>query len=29
MPDIIAGKRDNAMELYIQHDVGSIVNHFY
>ena len=29
MPDIIEAKRDNAMELYVSHDVGSVRNHFF
>lgn len=29
MPDIVSGRRENAMELYIQHEVGSVVNHFH
>ena len=29
IPDIVEARRDNAIELYVQHDVGSVQNHFY
>lgn len=29
MPELISARRENAMELYVSHDVGSVVNHFF
>ena len=29
IPDIVTGRRENAMELYTQHDIGPILNHFH
>ena len=29
IPDIVEARRENAMEHYIQHDIGSVINHFY
>ena len=25
----MAARRENAMELYVSHDIGSVSNHFY
>ena len=29
MPELVSGRRENAMELYVSHDIGSVSNHFY
>lgn len=29
MPDVVEARRDNSMELYVSHDIGSVKNHFY
>ena len=29
IPEIVEARRNNAMELYVAHDTGSVVNHFY
>ena len=29
MPEVVTARRENAMELYVSHDVGSVANHFY
>ena len=29
MPDVVEGRRDAAMQLYVAHDTGSVTSHFY
>lgn len=29
MPELVEARRDNALQLYIPHDVGSVTNHFH